>query len=178
MADTKISNETPAGPLSGNELIPAVQGGANVKLTPAQIITYGGGVGSVLSVTKTITTAEILTGFSTPVTVLAAQGAGTFIQIISPIIWKFNFAGAAFATNVSSRVYYNSTVSVFAPLMDASTIIGIANSRYQFNPITVMDFQTSLGENVPITWQVSTGNPTAGGTSTLTIHFKYYVLTL
>lgn len=175
MASTKISNETPAGALAGNEMIPAVQGGSNVKLTPAQIAAYLGSIGSVLSVTKTITTAEILTGFSAPVTALAAQGAGTFIQIISPIIWKFNFASAAFATNTTSRLSYG----VVANAIHAnSTLIGIGNTRYQFNPLTQLDMPQAQSENQPILWNVITGDPTAGGTSTLTIHFKYYVLTL
>lgn len=38
MADTKISLETTAGTLTGTELIPAVQAGANVKLTPNAMI--------------------------------------------------------------------------------------------------------------------------------------------
>lgn len=40
MADTKISAEGSASALDGTELIPGVQGGANVKMTPAQIKTY------------------------------------------------------------------------------------------------------------------------------------------
>lgn len=175
MADTKISNETPAGALSGNELIPGVQGGANVKMTPAQIIAYGAGIGTVLSVTRIVSTAEILTGFSAPVTVLAAQGAGTFIQIISPIIWKFNFVTAEFATNVTSRLSYGIAGNV---LHANTTLIGIGNVRSQINPLTQIDMPQAQAENQPIIWNVITGNPTAGGTSTLTIHFKYYVLTL
>ena len=38
MADTKISDETSAGTLTGSELIPAVQAGSNVKLTPSSIV--------------------------------------------------------------------------------------------------------------------------------------------
>lgn len=38
MADTKISDETSAGTLTGAELIPAVQSGSNVKLTPSSIV--------------------------------------------------------------------------------------------------------------------------------------------
>lgn len=38
MADTKISDETSAGTLTGAELIPAVQGGSNVKLTPSSMV--------------------------------------------------------------------------------------------------------------------------------------------
>lgn len=37
MADTKISDETAAGTLTGAELIPGVQGGANVKMTSANV---------------------------------------------------------------------------------------------------------------------------------------------
>lgn len=52
MADTKTSAETAASALTGVELIRGVQSGSNVKITPAQILTYalangaGGGGGS------------------------------------------------------------------------------------------------------------------------------------
>lgn len=42
MADTKISALGNASALGGTEQIPAVQGGVNVKLTPAQLATYLG----------------------------------------------------------------------------------------------------------------------------------------
>jgi hypothetical protein len=45
MADTKISAETAASALGGTEAIPCVQGGANRRLTPAQIFTYIRGAG-------------------------------------------------------------------------------------------------------------------------------------
>jgi hypothetical protein len=40
LADTKISAETAANALDGTELVLGVQGGANVKITGAQIRTY------------------------------------------------------------------------------------------------------------------------------------------
>jgi hypothetical protein len=40
MANTKISGLTAASALVGTEEIPGVQGGGNVKITPAQIKTY------------------------------------------------------------------------------------------------------------------------------------------
>jgi hypothetical protein len=40
MPDTKISALAPASALAGGEAVPAVQGGATVRLTPEQILTY------------------------------------------------------------------------------------------------------------------------------------------
>lgn len=170
----KISELTNASALSGTELVEVVQSGSNRKTTTQNIANLSGG-GGALSVTKIISTAEILTGFSSPVTVLAAQGAGTFIQIVSPVIYKFNFVTAAFATNTTSRLSY----SVVGNTLHANTtIIGIANIRSQINPLTQIDMPQAQAENQPILWNVITGDPTAGGTSTLTIHFKYYVITI
>lgn len=47
MADSKISALDAAAALGGSEAIPAVQGGGNVRLTPAQLMTYilGGAAG-------------------------------------------------------------------------------------------------------------------------------------
>jgi hypothetical protein len=127
------------------------------------------------SVTKVITTAEILTGFSVPVTVLAAQGAGTIIQVMSPIMYKFTFGTAAFATNTGSQLFYN---NASFGLHASGSLLASGSNRYQFNPIQQMDLPSTQAENTPIKWGVLAGNPTAGGTSTLTIHFKYIVLTL
>lgn len=126
------------------------------------------------SVTKVISTAEILTGNSAPVTLLAAQGAGTFIHVMSPIIMRWDYDTAAFATNTSAAVYYNST----GALTTADNVISIANKRYQTLPTLGVGLPDASMENVPITWLVSTGNPTGGGASTLTIHFKYAVLSI
>lgn len=129
---------------------------------------------AIQSVTKTLSTAEILSGNSSPVTILAGQGAGTIIHILSPIVWKWNYAGAAFATNTTSRMYINSV----APITNNNTVISLASVRYELLPLIDVDHTQAQFENTPITWAVSTGNPTGGGTSTLTIHFKYMVLTL
>lgn len=126
------------------------------------------------SVTKVISTAEILTGNSSPVVLLAAQGAGTFIHVMSPIIMRWNYNTAAFATNTTAAVYYNST----GALTTADNVISLANKRYQTLPTLGVGLPDASMENVPITWVVSTGNPTGGGTSTLTIHFKYAVLSI
>lgn len=139
----------------------------------AFVLAQTGGAG-LLSVTKTLSTAEILSGNSSPVTILAAQGAGTIIQPAGPVIWKWNYATAAFATNTTSRMYYNSTAAFTAN----NTVISLSNIRYEVLAITDVDHTQATMENKPITWMVSTGNPTGGGTSTLTIHFKYYVITL
>lgn len=50
MPDTKISNDPAAGTLTGTELIPGVQSGANVRINAVDIAALGGGTPAVGSV--------------------------------------------------------------------------------------------------------------------------------
>lgn len=121
----------------------------------------------------TISNAAILTGNSSPVTLISAPGAGKFIHIVGPVVSKFNYVTAAFATNTTWRLLYGaSPIDTFASQINQTFInIGVMN-------ITDWVIGSTSVENAALRWDIQTGNPTGGGTSTLRIRFRYEILTL
>ena len=104
----------------------------------------------------TIPSASILTGFATPVTLIAAPGAG---QIIVPIqiSIKYKFATAAYATNTTIEFKLGSV-----SLGTVAAMISQAADRYTvFDPVLAVT--AGPLENQALSFNVQTGNPTAGG---------------
>jgi len=103
-----------------------------------------------------ISSAQILAGFTTPVTVVPAQGAN---KIIVPIAFaiRMDFLTAAYATN-TTFTFTIGGVSVFGNITDVLTA-----AADQLRVLTIPTLTTTTSFiNLPMTWQVSTGNPTAG----------------
>lgn len=77
MADQKISAMTVATtPLTGAELVPLVQGGANVRATVANIVAIGGTVTTVSVASSNGFTGSVATATSTPVITLSTSITG------------------------------------------------------------------------------------------------------
>lgn len=106
-----------------------------------------------------ISSAQILTGFTTPVEVVPAQGTN---KVIIPIAFaiRMDFLTAAYATNTTFTLQING-VSVFGNITDVLTA---AADQVRVLTIPTLTTTTDL-RNKNMTWQVSTGNPTAGGGS-------------
>lgn len=125
MANTKISDMTPATvPLAGDELVPLVQGGGNVKATVFQVVaaTYGeiyvaGGVTA-----QTLTSANTfykLTAFDTDglsngVTTDAANDSITIDTAGDYLIQFFITFSDANNKNFSFRCYNETTATAYA----------------------------------------------------------------
>lgn len=127
----------------------------------------------IISVSVTLNATQIGSAFSSPVTLLAAQGANTVIQIIGDIWASTDYTSAAWATNTNGFVSLggtNITNSFTNLLTNAADSVQIQSATYN-----------SMGAgfvNVPLLFSIQTGNPTGGGTNTLTIHFSYRVITV
>lgn len=113
----------------------------------------------------TLTTAQILAGFTTPVQFGLTVAAGVYIKPLSIDLFS-DYAGVAYATNINLRVRavgsstYISSYDIsfaadqFAPL----SISGTAGIQF----ITAVDLEA----------YIATGNPTAG-TSDITLYMTY-----
>lgn len=76
MADQKISQLTPASPLTGTELLPAVQAGGNVAVTVNDLsAAAGAGITQLTALTGGVSTPDFVSFDTTPETVPTAAGS-------------------------------------------------------------------------------------------------------
>jgi hypothetical protein len=118
-----------------------------------------------------ITSAQILDSYTTPIELIPAQGAGTTIEVIS-CTSLFTFNTIAYATNTSAKIFYDSDT--------ASGVFGTFDLTYS---ATAYQFFVNGGpsisdiDNNAIIFMTETGNPTAGD-GTIDIYLTYRVITL
>ncbi len=135
---------------------------------------YVGPAERVRTVTKQLTTAEILNANSSPVELVAAPGSG-YALIPLNVIGDFKYASAPFATNTTVNIRHG-TVSAF--VLGASPISGsVSRVVFQGTGGTGTPDRTAI-DNQNINFFVTGGNPTGGGTSTLRITLHYAIIPL
>lgn len=118
----------------------------------------------------TIPSASILTAFTTPVALIAAQGAGTVIQLESMFVF-LDYNTVAYATNTTINLTLGSTV------YSVVDILGGGSDRYYNYPAPTIALNTNNFSNQPLNFTVQTGDPTAGN-SPLYVYLTYRVITL
>jgi hypothetical protein len=122
----------------------------------------------------TIATADVLTLNSTPLTIVAAQGVGTVIQVISASV-KIDFNTTPYATNIQLQIISSGSVKAqhSQNVLDAS----VSTVRFLAEQAATVATDTQLLENADLQVAVRTGNPTAGD-SDITIYVTYRIITL
>ena len=122
----------------------------------------------------TIASADVLQLNSTPLTIVAAQGAGTAIDVVSASM-LMNFNSVAYATNVQLSLKTDGSTDYQAD----SRINNTANTIRKFAIATTLASATAtqLVENAALQVTVTTGDPTAGD-SDITVYVTYRVITL
>lgn len=120
-----------------------------------------------------IASSDVLQLNSTPQTIVAAQGAGTAIQVISASV-KIDFNSAAYATNTDIQL---KTAS--ATVQQGNTSINSTVSQIGKFRLTEIGSPTGtqILENQPLQVTVGTGDPTAGD-SDIEVYVLYRVITL
>lgn len=126
--------------------------------------------GTAYTLSTTITRTQMISGNTSPITVVPAQGAGIIINPIGFLV-NIQFAGSAFATNTTFRFEING-VAVSAT---DTVILPSAVNRTVFVPLTTLNTTTDL-TNQPCVLKVQTGNPTGGGTSNVFVTVIYSTL--
>ena len=127
------------------------------------------------SASLTIASADVLQLNSTPLTIVAAQGVGTAIEVISASV-KIDFNTTAYATNTTLQLISPGG----ATLVQATTTTVLAvtqNTHTGFIRTAPIASGGSIFENTELTVNVFNGNPTAGD-SDITVYVLYRVITL
>ena len=126
------------------------------------------------SASLTIESADVLQLNSTPLTIVAAQGVGTVIQVISASV-KIDFNTTPYATNIQLQIISSGSVKAqhSQNVLDAS----VSTVRFLAEQAATVATDTQLLENADLQVAVRTGNPTAGD-SDITIYVTYRIITL
>lgn len=160
--DVNITSGTPG---AGKVLTSDGSGGATWQAS---------GTGAVQSVTRTLTSAEILAIHTTPIVIIPAQGAGTTIVFIQGT-YSMSYNTTPYATDITLRIFNGVNVAG----QDGGALA--ATDDYLSVRGMMQNFSTtggvSLYENVDITVSTPTSNPTAGD-SDVTITLFYSVVNL
>jgi hypothetical protein len=125
--------------------------------------------GTDISVKVTVATGSILTANATPVTLVAAQGAGTVIDPISCYVW-LDYNSVTYATNTDLTIVCNGYVLGTIPSF-------LASGSDQYGKVDLSANTNINQSNQALTLSVSVGNPTAGN-SPVYVYLKYRVITL
>lgn len=126
----------------------------------------------VQTVKVTLSSAQILNSFTTNIQLIAAPGAGKFIDVHSIVI-KYNYVTSQYATNTSANIYIgNSNYTV-------CNNININFSENTLEKLAMIDNIAPLSDlaNKALIYEAITGNPTAGD-GTIDVHITYTVITL
>jgi hypothetical protein len=115
-----------------------------------------------VTIQVTIPSAQVLTSNTTPVILIAAPGAGYYINVIN-IKNKMLFRTAAYTTNLGGRVGFpTATINAFNlnDILDA-TLTKRTQPPIITDTATVASVTQYL-ENQPLQYTTATGNPAAG----------------
>jgi hypothetical protein len=116
-----------------------------------------------------VSSAAILTGFASPVSIVAAPGAG-LINI--PVFWfnKCNYGTTTYLANLNGSLYNSGGAAAF---MTISNLLANTSTIYRESLITAFGTASSRAvENAAIVFQVETGNPTTGdGTIDMVVYY-------
>lgn len=116
----------------------------------------------------TITSAQLLASNATPVTIVAAPGAGYIIIPVKYFLF-LDYGGVAYATNTTFRFEMN-TVAVSAT--NTTILPGVADRYTTMEPV---DYDTTTDlKNSALVFEAQSGNPTAG-TGTIRVVCLYTV---
>jgi hypothetical protein len=127
------------------------------------------------SASLTIASADVLQLNSVPITIVAAQGVGTAIEVISASV-KIDFNTVAYATNVGLALYSNGADE--PQLLSLTALNATVNSiRRLAVDSTYIGADTQIIENAAIVVGAILGNPTAGD-SDITVYVLYRVIKL
>jgi len=121
----------------------------------------------------TIASADVLQLNSTPLTIVAAQGAGTAIEVISASV-KIAFGSVAYATNTSLVIGSGGN----SHYLEIDCLAATVSTMRKFADVEVTsNTATSIVENSGAGISVFSGDPTAGD-SDITVYVLYRVITV
>tara|TARA_R110001606_G_C15370445_1_gene649473 strand:- start:1897 stop:2406 length:510 start_codon:yes stop_codon:yes gene_type:complete len=117
---------------------------------------------------KTLTTAELLNSFVTPIILVPAQGANKVIVPYGTVVYKSDFNTQAFNFTNATLQYDSVELNTVgtAILNTGSDYVGLSN---------ITPGAASVAGNNNLLFKATTGNPTQGD-GTLTINLQYRIV--
>lgn len=129
----------------------------------------------------TITNAQIKALRTTPITVIAAPGAGKMISIVCATV-KFNYGGTnVFVTGGNLELHVNNTAGILYSAWNSAIYTGSVDNIYGIVPAQANGATTQgVMENLPIVLTTAASDPTgnAANDNTMVINILYQVLTM
>lgn len=123
----------------------------------------------------TISTASILTLNGTPITIVAAPGAGKYIEVISASS-TMTYVSAAYAANTTLQLICAG--ADIAQLQDTAILISTVTKNTKFKDVTsAAAGQTQIIANTALQVKVGTANPTTGD-SGIKVKVIYRIVTI
>lgn len=171
MADVKISALTSAGNITGTEIVPVVQGGITKRTNVQNIAEL-----FVKSVKVTVSSANIKT-FNTPYELIAAPGAGKFIDVLA-VKLRLRDGTVAYDTNTNVQLFLGAPSTV--PVTNSISTFFAATSGFSKPAIPVLTAVNTIESNFanqPLNIYTSGGNP-ATGDGVLDVYITYQIITL
>lgn len=134
---------------------------------------FGTGLSAIKTRKVSISSAEWLTGFSSPIEIIDSAGAG-LTEIILSVIADCSFISTPYATNTNVRIYQAGAASNIG---QQNGLLGFTASGLQVIPVpTVSGSPTQQYiKNAKTFLQVLSGNPTAGDGS-ITLIITYFTI--
>ena len=165
MSSKKISQLPAAGILDGTEEFAINQSGLTSKVTLDEIKTYSQPANVILSEKVTVTSAEILDAYDTPVELIPAPPAGFYIDPIS-IVYRFDYNTTPYATNTSGKIQ-----------LGGSTVVNLIDLTESDSIVRKKSYSSPIELSSAMNFTVDSGNPTAGD-SDLIIYITYQIIEL
>lgn len=174
---TDLASQAASSIDSDTQVVAFTQSGDTNRLPFIEAVAYANQVNECICIKEaslTIASADVLTLNTTPLTIVAAQGAGTAIEVISASM-NMVYNSATYATNTSLEL-----LTAGATNSQASTVIkNSASTIRRFADATTLASATAtqLVDNAALNVTVASGDPTAGD-SDIKIYVTYRVITL
>lgn len=125
------------------------------------------------SATVTITSPQLLALFTTPITIVAAQGANTVIQIAETVI-QYVYNSVVYTINGSTNLTLNYTNAAGAAISTTLATTGLIDQAS--NQVRILKNSTTNVTpvaNSPVVLSLATANPTLGnGTLVVTVLYR------
>lgn len=125
----------------------------------------------------TIASADVLQLNTTPLTIVAATGVGTAIEVLSACV-SIDYGTTPYAINVGLSLRCDDGGSV-EPQVISLTALNASTSSIRKLTVdsTFAAADSQISENIPLEVYVPTGNPTVGD-SDITVYVTYRIITL
>ena len=172
MAEQKISELPIAAALDGTESVVINQNAVTSITDVDAIAAYTLASESIKIEKTTITSAQLLDMYTTPVTLVPAQGANTLIVPVN-VVLKYRFGTIEYTTNQTITLSPNNSLWT----ANYNSALAGTSDKYLSRSVTPTSTVTGIIDDLPFTIGVQIGNPLAGN-GELDVYLSYYVLTL